>query len=158
MPWKCVIKILPRTLRDWLCVYCLCYMTNDMQRKKSNFFHFMSFPCRLFHQLSWIGANGSWPPYISGSWLTSISSSRVDVNLVFSTNNICSHATQRVSPSICLWSANAQIRNTFYAWMLHMNSIYHIFNPMKVQIQNLTFFFVFSSIKGYTIFQTAMNT
>lgn len=42
-----------------------------------------------FNQLFWIGTNGIWPPYISGIWLSSISSSNVDFSFLFSTNTIC---------------------------------------------------------------------
>ena len=40
-------------------------------------------------QQSWIGANGSLPPYISASWLSSMSLSKVDFSFLFSTKTIC---------------------------------------------------------------------
>lgn len=40
-------------------------------------------------QSSWIGTNDSLPPYTSGSWLSSMSPSRVDLSFLFSTKIIC---------------------------------------------------------------------
>lgn len=85
-----------------------------------------------FNHESCIGTSWSFPPYISGSWLSSISSNNVDFSFLFSTNTICK----------IFITCTMLLEHTSFQKHVVLNL------HMKLQFWSVTFFLVLSSMKG----------